>query len=78
MDRQTVVRMDGLIDGCMDGWMYGQMDGRTKYPLHSTGHRPFGDAAQKGCYYLFINKHKFVQWLKLCYYGACCLSTNIF
>ena len=29
--------------------MYLWMDGRTKYPLHSTGHRPFGAAAQKGC-----------------------------
>ena len=27
---------------------YGRTDGRTKYPLHSTEHRPFGAAAQKG------------------------------
>ena len=33
----------------MDGWTDGRMDGRTdKYPLHSTGHCPFGAAAQKG------------------------------
>ena len=29
----------------MDIHMYGLTD---KYPLHSTGHRPFGAAAQKG------------------------------
>ena len=34
------------------------MYGRTKYPLHSTEHRPFGAAAQKGTnYYNKNNKN---------------------
>ena len=33
----------------LKGGTYGRTDVRTKYPLHSTGHRPSGTAAQKGC-----------------------------
>ena len=42
----------GWMDGHTDGHMDVRTDGRSKYPLHSTEHRPFGSAAQKGAFFL--------------------------
>ena len=42
---RTDVRTDGRTYRRTDVWTYGRTDGWTKYPLHSTEHRPFGAAA---------------------------------
>ena len=39
---------DGRTDGWTDGQKDGRKDGRLEIPPCSTGHRPFGAAAQKG------------------------------
>ena len=51
-------RTKGWMDEKMDGRKDGQKDGRLEIPPCSTGHRPFGAAAQKGLL-MSMGNHRF-------------------